>query len=488
MKSRSCAAIVCLFAFSMLLVSVDAADWNQWRGPNRDGSVVDSPALLSSLPDGGIKPLWAVPKLGRGGGWSSPAIANGKVYLYANPRQKTRDAVIPESKFPRLTEEQQAKMSQDELTEYDKKRREETAANRRKFYEFFEHLYCLDANTGKELWRNEHKTVATKRPQSGSPAVVGGRVYFLGTGRKARCIDAVTGKDIWETPLPIESNEQQVPSSVAIADGVAIFLAGRLFGVDAKNGKLLWDAEDTSGHHSSPVVWNHEDRELAIANLNRSDTICIEPRNGEELWRVRGDAPRSTPLVVGDRLITYGSSRGKGLRCYKMSLESAELLWNFRGIADQGSSPVVVDDHVYVQGDIRLACIDLETGDPKWRTNLDVAKPRYTSLIAADNKIFYAFGGVLCFEATPDEFRPLIDAKIDNSGLLATTAYFRDKLNIEELESTADGQAEAEKLWKRSFGRSGPMSCTTPAIADGRIYLRTRSGVVCYDLNASASR
>ena len=90
---------------------------------------------------------------------------------------------------------------------------------------------------------------------------------------------------------------------------------------------------------------------------------------------------------------------------------------------------------------------------------LDLNRPRYTSLIAADNKVFYAFDGLLAF-AAKDKYQPLMQAKINREGVLADEAAFRKLLGINELEKTAEGQKEAELVMRKEFG-NGPLVCTT---------------------------
>ena len=45
-----------------------------------------------------------------------------------------------------------------------------------------------------------------------------------------------------------------------------------------------------------------------------------------------------------------------------------------------------------------------------------------------------------------------------------------------------DGQEISEKLWQQKAIKSGPLACSTPAVSDGRIVLRLRNAVACYDL------
>ena len=76
-------SLLCLIFAS----SAVAADWPQWRGPNRDGTAPTSPPLIGALPAEGLKPAWVSESLtgGFAGGWGSPIVADGKVYLFVHP-------------------------------------------------------------------------------------------------------------------------------------------------------------------------------------------------------------------------------------------------------------------------------------------------------------------------------------------------------------------------------------------------------------------
>ncbi len=483
----SVAAVCCL----LLLLSRAgvAGDWSQWRGSDRNGVAADSPQLIDSLPESGLKPVWTSEPIGSGkndGGWGSPVVASVKVdgklvqrvFLFTHQRIKIRD--VPKKEFPWLAPDKRVGMTAEEYAEYERKRRDEDEFIA-KSYVFRETVFGMDADTGKTAWKNVSDSLYTRFPQSGSPTVVDGRLYILGAGRHVRCIDAATGADIWNERLPGDFRDEHWASSFVVIDDVAVFLAGNLFAVSTENGKLLWegDRQQTRGTHTSPVVWEFEDQPFVIVNVGGGSTVCVDPKTGKEVWRVQSEAGLSTPVITGDLLITYGNSRKKGLRCFRMSKDGAEHLWTYNGCQDKGSSPVVVGEHVYVQGEKRLACVNLETGRGEWMTTLDKGRPQYTSLVAADEKVFYALEGMLCFAATPEEFTPLIDAKVDSEGLMATEASFRKMLKLDELD-----EGQAERKYQSAIGRHGPVACASPAIANGRIYLRLRNAVTCYDLTA----
>ena len=387
------------------------------------------------------------------------------------------------AQYPYLAPEKRSGMTADEFEEYERKRRDESEA-RAKAYVFREIVYCIDAETGKTLWQNQSDSVYSRWPQSGSPTVLHGRLYLLGAGRNARCLDATTGADQWMQPLPGEFRDEYYQSSVVYADGVVVLVAEQLFGLQAETGRILWnsDSQIPSGTHSSPVLWSVDGRELLLVNLSGGKTACLDPVTGQQLWQIQSEGGQSTPVVSGNSLITYGNSRQKGLRCFRLTLDGAEEAWVYQRIQDKGSSPVIVDGYVYVQGEKRLACLDLQSGEAAWTASLNLPSPQYTSLIATPSQVLYAYDGLLAFRATPAAYEPLYMAKFHKSGLMAEEPTLRQMLRLDEIEKQPDGLEKSLKLMQREVGSQGPLRCASPALTDGRLYLRMNDAIACYDL------
>jgi len=430
------------FLLLLVLSTPALADWPQWRGPGRNGVASTSPKLRDSLPDGGLKPLWLnkdVVAKGHGEGWSSPVVADGKVLLLGRGKL-------------------QEKME--------------------------ERIACLDASTGEQLWSKTLASEAANLAPSSTPAVVGNRLYVVSGRSFAWCLDAETGEEIWSQELAGEVKEQGWQSSVLVVDEVAVLIAGKLVGLDGETGKVLWKGKDAIGEgvHGSPALVKFSDQSLVVANIGNGETVAVEPTTGKELWRQKTEAVQSTPVVHGDLMLTLGHSRKGGLRCYRVSAEGVEELWKHQAIADQGSSPVVVNDHVYVQGERKLACVRLEDGKEAWTTDLNMKDPRYTSLVASDGQVMYALEGLLTFATDPKEFRLVYHGLVDREGVLADEATHRQLLKLDELPISSEGQKEAEKKWQQHVLDAGPLSCTSPAISDGRLYVRLKNGLACYDL------
>ena len=186
-------------AFVFLLTSASAAyaqDWSQWRGPDRNGHLPASPALIDALPDDGISPLWmsegSVPT-GGGGGWASPVVAGGRVYLFAHVKQRREGVELPEEKYPRLDDAAREKLSKEKYDEYEQARRDEQSRRRDLQYRHDELLICFDAESGEQLWVNQHESRRTRYAQSASPAVMSDVAFVHGARGKVRAVNTENG-------------------------------------------------------------------------------------------------------------------------------------------------------------------------------------------------------------------------------------------------------------------------------------------------------
>ena len=466
-----------------------ADDWPQWRGPGprRGGR---RPAADRRGPPAGLVPVWAVDLSeatgeSADGGWASPVVAGGRVFLAVAGRVKKEGVELPEPRFPNLTDEQEAALSPDALGEYTRNRREESLERRKAAFTGREALHAFDAATGSHLWTDARDAPITRFPQSSTPAVAGDLVVRLGGDRVLRAVTAADGAERWETRLPGEFDSEQISSSPAVHDGRIYVLAGRLFAVGLADGTVLWENPEVAGTHSSPAVWGNEATgggPVVIVNVDGGSTVGVDAADGRELWRLtETGAARSSPVLAGDRLLTFGGSRKGGLRCYELSREEPNPLWEYQKLSDPGASPVVGGGLVLAAGDRRLDCVSLEDGSPRWTTRLDLANPRYTSPVAVlgeggGGAGLYTFGRVLAFDWTGEAFRPRFDLAAGPGGLAKTEARWREELNL-----TADVPEDVGRF-DREVTRRGLLPCASPAVVGGRVYLRLNGRLACYDL------
>ena len=107
-------------------------------------------------------------------------------------------------------------------------------------------LYAIDAATGAERWRFDHKISWVNT----SPAVVDGVVYAGSSdGQFVHAVDGASGKELWRTTTGTTWSSPAVAGDVLyVGDG-----QGRLHALDRKSGKLLWSFRTGSTVHSSPT-------------------------------------------------------------------------------------------------------------------------------------------------------------------------------------------------------------------------------------------
>ena len=143
---------LCLILVAALLAATaSAADWPQWRGPNRNG--ISSESISTSWPADGPKVLW---RASVGTGFSSISISQGRAYTMGNTNN------------------------------------EDT-------------VWCFDAAAGKSLWK--HTYAAQLSPQwyeggpGSTPTIDGNRVFTISKWGDIFCLDAAKGTIVWRRDL-----------------------------------------------------------------------------------------------------------------------------------------------------------------------------------------------------------------------------------------------------------------------------------------------
>ncbi len=281
MKALSCL----VFALWLWLpgAAVRAADWPQWMGPNRD-HVWRETGILETFPAGGPKVLWRAPVAG---GYAGPAVAGGRVVV---------TDFVPAGDLPGDNFE-------------------------RKHARGTERVLCLDAATGKELWKHGYPVEYTISYPAGprcTPTIDGDYVYTLGAEGNLLCLAVADGKPIWQRDLK----------------------------QDYQTKAALWG---WAGH---PLV--DGERLIVIAGTEQAHVVALDKATGEEVWRA-GTAPEqgySPPTMIeaaGVRQLVLMKPDGM----YAVAPETGEILWETPYNADNGSiimAPVKVGDYLYVGG------------------------------------------------------------------------------------------------------------------------------------------
>lgn len=390
--------------------------WPQFRGPTRDGWGSD--ANLNA--DWNAKPpkkLWQTPC---GGGYSSLAVANGRVY------------------------------SQDKQ-------------------ESDERVFCLDAATGKLIWEHRYPAdyAALKLGYAGgpraTPTVDGNRMYALGATGQLVCFQE--GPDntvtrLWGTDLMAEFRAPLpswgfASSPLVEGDLVIVQAGGRdasVVAFDKTTGSKRWATGDDRNGYSSPVVATLGGVRQVVAVTGQS-VLGIRPTDGEILWRqpwkTDHDGNVAMPVVVGD-YVFVSSNYGKGCSLFRISGAEPQQVYMRpnKVMRNHHSTCVHLDGYLYGFDNDQLRCVDMKTGTvvEDWPAPEVGGKLQKGGVIAAGKHLIGLTqnGTLFIGPADPKEF--------------AFTGYLPNTL-------------------------SGAECWAMPALADGKLYLRDGTKVVCLDLS-----
>ena len=332
--------LAAVIATPLLLSATSAEDWPQWRGPNRE-NVCSEKGLLESFPAAGLKVRWRAPV---GWGFSSPVVAQGRVYLADS------EAVKPKAK---------------------------------------ERLHCFDEATGKPLWTHVYDVAyedwafdpAQEIGPVATPIVQDGKIYIVGRTGRLFCLDAAKGDVLWQKNLEEEYGFKfapGAPSPLIEGDLLILFVGGKksescVVALHKDTGKEAWKALDDTLTFSSPIVVTAAGKKQLIVWTEQS-VASLDPATGAVWWQqpllTSSDYTVSTPVFYKGHLLIGGMM-------FELSSEKpeAKVLWPAskapaRRIYSHTSTALFRGDHIYsAKSTGELICVDANTGKQVWESN-----------------------------------------------------------------------------------------------------------------------
>ena len=433
-----------LVAASLLVATASVAapalgdDWPQWLGPQRNG-VWSEKGIVEKFPEGGPKIAWRTPVAG---GYSGPAVVGDHVFVtdFLTGGERANDP----SKRVELTGK--------------------------------ERLLCLDAATGKQLWKFEYDAKYSISYPAGprcTPTVSGGKVYMLGAQGRLSCVDAATGKLLWshdfveefkaETPIwgfaahPLVDGQKLIclvggPGSVAVA-------------FDKDTGKKLWQALDNKeqGYCSPSIIEAGGKRQLLIWHPKALNSL--DPETGATYWTMQLEPlygmSIQSPVKFGDLL--YAGGIGNQGVCVKLASDKPAVEEAWRGTQQSAVYPTCGAPFVDEKGVLYAACqqghfraVDIKTGKRLWES----FKPTTGTRFASSGTCYIVRNGDRYF--LMGESGDLIIAKLSAEG-------YDEVSRAHVIEPTNE-----------AFGR--PVVWTHPAFARQSMFMRNDKEIICVSL------
>lgn len=367
-----------------------AGSWADFRGPLRDG--VYAGATPVDLPWRGDGPplLW---KQRVGEGYASFVAAGGRAFTI------------------------------------EQRRRQEVVA-------------AYDLDTGRELWTHGWDALFSERMGGDGPRATpvwhGGRVYALGAAGELRCLDERDGALVWRHDILRENGasnlEWGMSASPLVVDDLVIVLPGGTRGRSVvayhkDTGERVWSALDDPQAYTAPMVMTRLGvRQLVVVSARRMMGLAIA--DGALLWEYPWvtdfGVNASQPIAVGDTQVFISAGYGHGAALVELSRDGdrwrTRTVWQNTRLKTQFTSPVLHGGYVYGLDQTILACLDVATGDLKWKGG----RYGFGQLVLADDHLVVLTerGELALVRATPDAHQevavvPAIEGKTWNHPSIA---------------------------------------------------------------------
>lgn len=340
-------AVFCVFAAILASGAARADDWPQYLGPDRN-SIVSDAGIAREWPAGGPKVLWSV---ALGEGFGSPAIADGQVYI-----------------LDRVNNQKDV-------------------------------LRCLDLATGAEQWTFENMAPGrfAFNGSRNPPAVDGERVFAVGPMGHFYCVDRSSHALVWSKNILEEYGGSRPNWAVAQSPLLykeSVIVAPQspkalLAAFDRETGETRWvlpmGAE--KGGYVSPMlatIGGVDQILMATANDKRDASfqgrvVGVEAATGKLLWEYLGwqcQIPIAPPTAIGDGRIFITGGYDAGSAMIKVTAEGGafkvEELFTTRECNSQTHPPIIADGYLYVNSNSNSArdgmiCMSLD-GKLMWKT------------------------------------------------------------------------------------------------------------------------
>ena len=424
-----------------------ADDWPQWLGPERD-SVWRETGIVSSFPAGGPPVVW---RAQIGSGYSGPAVAQGRVYVFDHQFAKPSDK--PTDPFARGS------------------------------IPGSEGILCLNAADGHVLWRHEYDCPYTVSYGSGprtTPLVSEGKVYSLGAEGNVFCLDTATGSVLWsrdfKADYKVKTPMWGFAGNPLLEGNKLICLAAgsnsTVVALDKNTGQEIWRALSAKEPgYCSPVIFEAGGvRQLIV--WDPESVNSLNPETGQVYWSLNSSQPARagmtipTPRKMDDMLFLSCFYNGSWMLRLDPSKPAAATLWQSQRVSEKNtdalhcvlSTPFLEDGYIYgVCSYGQLRCLKAASGERVWETfsatTTDGKEMRWaTAFIVKNQDRFFLF----------NEKGDLIIARLTPKG-------------YEEIS-----QAHIIEPDNHDAGR--PVVWSHPAFANRRIYARNDSEIICVDL------
>jgi outer membrane protein assembly factor BamB len=402
-------------------MNLNAQDWSQWRGPNRDG-VLKTTGLNLNWAEKKPALLWVFRQAGAG--YSAPVIVGTTLYCQG-------------------------------------------AADGSDF------AFALDIKTGNLKWKQSLGAEYIQNDERGngprgSVTVDGDKLYLIRGGGQIHCLSAINGKMLWQKDFRSDFSGKLMSnwgfSESPLVDGNLVICTpggsgGTMIALDKNTGNTVWQSKEWTDEagYSSPIVIEADGIRQYVQQSSKG-VAGVSAKDGKLLWRVEVPGYRTaiipTPLNQ-DNIVYVTASYNSGSTCLRITKEGegckAETVYSNKNMVNQHGGVVLMNGYVYGFTDgLGFVCQDFKSGETVWKER--IGEMIKGAVLGVDNRLL------------------LLN---ERNGLLAVVA------------ASPDGWKEFGRMdfpERTKIETKDNMVWTHPVVADGKLFLRDHDLLFCFNL------
>jgi len=386
-----------------------AQEWNQWRGPSRNGAVA-----AASEPQVWPEKLNQTWRVEIGEGYSSPVVDKGRIYVSS---RRDPDEVV----------------------------------------------MAINLADGKVIWKqqypasfqkNQYASEMAKGPHA-TPLVDSNRLFTLGVTGVLAAWDSATGRELWKRDFSKTIDTSKLfcgtAASPLMVDGRLIVQVGsdihggQVLSLDPATGKSNWEWSGPGPGYASPSVIEIAGSKQIIA-VTQESIVGLDAKGGKELWSVpfpdEWHENIMTPIWTGSKFIISGPRQGTHAFTIKLASGKWEVTesWKNSDVAMYMSSPVYADGLIYAHNSKRkgqFVAVDAESGALKWAT--EGREGEHASLLLTPQHVIYLTNSADLIVARREPSRFTVERKyqVANSATWATPVLLGSNILIRDASSLA---------------------------------------------------